>query len=83
MFLVGGVAARALGRSCGRSSGRARIEEQAIAANGAVTGGTVGGLSVIGVEYCGAGLNLAACNRSGFVNSGSTVGSVTFNPRRR
>ena len=33
----------------GRASGTARIEDQAIIANGAVTGGTVGGLSVVGV----------------------------------
>ncbi|MBP1206377.1 hypothetical protein JOD97_004450 [Duganella sp. 1411] len=32
----------------GRASGTARIEDQAIIANGAVTGGTVGGLSVVG-----------------------------------
>jgi hypothetical protein len=110
----------------GRASGTARIEDQAIIANGAVTGGTVGGLSVVGVtgspwgnnsfnvsgsaqvrtsfyplgffepnqgasgsvnlygdvEYRGAGLNLSAGNRSGFVEAGSTVGSATdINPR--
>jgi len=32
----------------GSASGTARVEDQAIIANGAVTGGTVGGLSVIG-----------------------------------
>lgn len=110
----------------GRASGTARIEDQAIIANGSVTGGTVGGLSVVGVtgspwgnnsfnvsgsaqvrtsfyplgffepnqgasgtlnlygdvEYRGAGLNLGAGNRSGFVDAGSTVGSATdINPR--
>jgi hypothetical protein len=95
-------------------------------ANGAVTGGTVGGLSVVGltgspwgnnsfnvsgsaqvrtsfyplgffepnqgasgtvnlygdVEYRGAGLNLGAGTRSGFVDAGSTVGSATdINPK--
>jgi hypothetical protein len=110
----------------GRASGTARIEDQAIIANGAVTGGTVGGLSVVGVtgsdwgnnsfnvsgsaqvrtsfyplgffepnqgasgtvnlygdvEYRGAGLNLGAGYRSGFVDAGSTVGSATdINPR--
>jgi hypothetical protein len=110
----------------GRASGTARIEDQAIIANGAVTGGTVGGLSVVGVtgsvwgnnsfnvsgsaqvrtsfyplgffepnqgasgslnlygdvEYRGAGLNLGAGNRSGFVDAASTVGSATdINPR--
>lgn len=110
----------------GRASGTARIEDQAIIANGSVTGGTVGGLSVVGVtgsnwgnnafnvsgsaqvrtsfyplgffepnqgasgslnlygdvEYRGAGLNLSAGNRSGFVDAASTVGSATdINPR--
>lgn len=110
----------------GRASGTARIEDQAIIANGSVTGGTVGGLSVVGVtgspwgnnsfnvsgsaqvrtsfyplgffepnqgasgtlnlygdvEYRGAGLNLGAGNRTGFVDAGSTVGSATdINPR--
>jgi hypothetical protein len=104
----------------GQASGTARIEDQAIIANGAVTGGTVGGLSVVGVtgspwgnnsfnvsgsaqvrtsfyplgffdanqgasgtlnlygdvEYRGAGLNLSAGNRSGFVEANSTVGSA-------
>lgn len=104
----------------GRASGTARIEDQAIIANGSVTGGTVGGLSVVGVtgsvwgnnsfnvsgsaqvrtsfyplgffepnqgasgslnlygdvEYRGAGLNLGAGNRSGFVDAASTVGSA-------
>ena len=105
----------------GSASGSARIEDQAIIANGSVSGGTVGGLSVIGetgspwgnnaftvsgsaqvrttfyplgffeasqgasgslnlhgdVEYRGAGLNLSAGNRSGFVDATSTVGSAT------
>ena len=105
----------------GSASGSARIEDQAIVANGSVGGGTVGGLSVIGetgspwgnnaftvsgsaqvrttfyplgffeasqgasgslnlhgdVEYRGAGLNLSAGNRSGFVDATSTVGSAT------
>lgn len=110
----------------GRASGTARIEDQAIIANGSVTGGTVGGLSVVGVtgsvwgnnsfnvsgsaqvrtsfyplgffepnqgasgslnlygdvEYRGAGLNLGAGNRSGFVDAASTVGSANdINPR--
>lgn len=110
----------------GRASGTARIEDQAIIANGSVTGGTVGGLSVVGVtgsdwgnnsfnvsgsakvrtsfyplgyfepnqgasgtlnlygdvEYRGAGLNLGAGNRSGFVDAESTLGSATdVNPR--
>jgi hypothetical protein len=96
-------------------TGTARIEDQAIVANGAVAGGVVGGLSVIGmkggnaftvggtaqvrtafyplgffeagqgasgtlnlygdVEYRGAGLNLGAGNRSGFVDATSTVGT--------
>ena len=102
------------------ASGTSRIEDQAIIANGSVTGGTVGGLSIVGafsdgfgnnafsvsgsaqvrtsfyplgffdpdqgasgglnlygdVEYRGAGLNLAAGNRSGFVDANSTVGSA-------
>lgn len=33
----------------GSASGTARIEDQAIVANGSVTGGTVGGLSIVGV----------------------------------
>ena len=105
----------------GRASGTARIEDQAIIANGSVTGGTVGGLSVIGesggqwgnnaftvsgsaqvrtvfyplgffeanqgasgtlnlhgdVEYRGTGLNLSSGNRSGFVDSSSSVGSAS------
>lgn len=105
----------------GQASGTTRIEDQAIIANGSVTGGTVGGLSIIGVtgspwgnnsfnvsgsaqvrtsfyplgffdanqgasgtlnlygdvEYRGAGLNLSAGNRSGFVDANSTVGSAT------
>lgn len=105
----------------GQASGTARIEDQAIIANGSVTGGTVGGLSIVGmtgspwgnnsfnvsgsaqvrtsfyplgffeanqgasgtlnlygdVEYRGAGLNLSAGNRSGFVDANSTVGSAT------
>ena len=104
-----------------QASGTARIEDQAIIANGSVTGGTVGGLSVVGttgslwgnnaftvsgsaqvrttmyplgffdagqgasgtlnlygdVEYRGAGLNLSAGNRSGYVDATSTVGSAT------
>lgn len=98
-------------------SGNARIEDQAIVVKGSVTGGTVGGLSIVGttgangfdvsgsaqvrtsfyplgffeanqgasgtlnlygdVEYRGDGLNLSAGNRSGFVDSTSTVGSAT------
>jgi len=105
----------------GNASGTARIEDQAIIANGSVTGGTVGGLSIIGetgspwgnhafnvsgsaqvrttfyplgffeanqaasgtlnlygdVEYRGAGLNLGAGSRSGFVDSTSQVSSPT------
>ncbi|GAA5168741.1 Svx/AvrXca family virulence/avirulence protein [Viridibacterium curvum] len=105
----------------GSASGTARIEDQAIIANGSVSGGTVGGLSIIGmtgspwgnnsftvsgaaqvrttfyplgffeanqgasgnlnlygdVEYRGTGLNLGTGNRSGFVDSTSTVGSGT------
>ena len=100
----------------GRATGTARIEDQAIVFNGSVTGGVVGGLSVVGatgspftvsgsaqvrttfyplgffeanqqasgtlnlhgdVEYRGAGLNLGAGNRSGFVDATSTVGAAT------
>jgi hypothetical protein len=105
----------------GSASGNARIEDQAIVANGSVTGGTVGALSIIGetgsqwgnnaftvsgsaqvrttfyplgffeasqsasgtvnlhgdVEYRGAGLNLSAGNRSGFVDETSNVGLAT------
>ena len=105
----------------GQASGAARIEDEAIIANGSVAGGTVGGLSIVGeigspagnnsfavsgsaqvrtsfyplgffepnqgasgslnlhgdVEYRGAGLNLAAGDRSGFVDDASTTGSAT------
>jgi hypothetical protein len=104
----------------GQVTGTARIEDEAIIANGVVSGGTVGGLTVVGeigspwgnntftvagsaqvrttfyplgffeaaqgasgslnligdVEYRGAGLNLAAGARSGFVDATSTVGST-------
>lgn len=98
-------------------TGSARIEDQAIIANGAISGGTVGALSLIGekggnaftvsgtpevrttfyplgffeasqsasgtlhlygdVEYRGAGLNLGAGNRSGFVDATSSTGTAT------
>jgi hypothetical protein len=100
----------------GSASGSARIEDQAVVSKGTVSGGTVGGLSVLGsggnafavsgsaqvrttfyplgffeanqgasgsldlhgdVEYRGAGLNLSAGNRSGFVDASSSVGSAT------
>jgi len=97
-------------------SGNARIEDQAIIVKGTVSGGTVGGLSIVGtsgangfnvsdsaqvrtsfyplgffeadqgasgtlnlygdVEYNGKGLKLSAGNRSGLVDSNSTVGSA-------
>jgi hypothetical protein len=57
----------------GSATGTARIEDQAIVANGAVTGGTVGGLSVIGVTGSPWGNN-------SFSVSGSAQVRTTFYP---
>ena len=57
----------------GNASGTARIEDQAIVANGSVTGGTVGGLSVIGVSGSPWGNNA-------FTVSGSAQVRTTFYP---
>ncbi|MFG6459907.1 hypothetical protein, partial [Roseateles sp. BYS96W] len=54
-------------------SGTARIEDQAIIANGTVSGGTVGGLSVVGVTGSPWGNN-------NFVVGGSAQVRTTFYP---
>ncbi|WP_211462729.1 DUF6055 domain-containing protein [Collimonas silvisoli] len=59
----------------GAASGKARIEDQAIVANGSVTGGTVGGLSVIGET----GSDFSY-NNNAFTVSGSAQVRTTFYP---
>jgi hypothetical protein len=57
----------------GSASGNARIEDQAIVVNGSVTGGTVGGLSIVGESGSQWGNNA-------FTVSGSAQVRTTFYP---
>lgn len=59
--------------SNGKVSGNARIEDQAIVVNGTVSGGTVGGLSVVGMSGSAWGNNT-------FDVSGSATVRTTFYP---